>query len=167
MANRILIVGCPGSGKSTMARAISEKTGIPVVHLDQLFWRDNWASVPAEEFDALLRIELAKDEWIIDGNFSRTLEMRLERADTVIWLDYPMLVSLFGALRRVLGNYGKVRPDMGPNCPERLNWPFLKAIFLFRRRNSKKMERLLVPRPGCEIVRLRSRSQARRFLKTF
>ncbi|MDO4740177.1 MAG: hypothetical protein Q4A66_05875 [Eubacteriales bacterium] len=164
MPQRYLVVGCPGSGKSTMARAMAQRTGLPAVHLDKLFWRDHWTSVPAEEFDALLRCELAKDCWIIDGNFSRTLPMRLARAEAVVWLDYPLHVSLFGALRRVLTNYGKVRPDMSPNCPERLNWPFIRSILDFRRRNGAKMEQLLVPAPGREIIRLRSRRQARAFL---
>lgn len=166
MRKRILVVGCPGSGKSTMARAVAAKSGLPVVHLDQLFWRDNWTSISAGEFDVLLQTELTKDAWIIDGNFSRTLEMRLARADTVLWLDYPLRTSLFGAMKRVFSNYGKVRPDMAPNCPERFNWPFVRSILTFRKRTGKKMESLLVPRPGLEIVRLRSRKQARVFLDT-
>lgn len=166
MAKRILIVGCPGSGKSTLARELSSRTGLPIVHLDKLYWRDNWTHIPKDEFDALLRTELEQDSWIIDGNFSRTMPMRLERADLVIWLDYPLHVSLFGALRRVLTNYGKVRPDMSPNCPERLNWEFLRSILEFRRRTGEKMESLLVPCPGREIVRLRSRGQTRRYLDT-
>lgn len=164
MPNRILIVGCPGSGKSTLSRALAERTGLPVVHLDKLYWRDNWTSVTNEEFDALLRCELDKDRWIIDGNFSRTLEMRLARADMVIWLDLPTHVSLFGALKRVLTNYGKVRPDMASNCPERLNWPFIRSILTFRRRTGQKMAQLIVPSPGREVVRLRSRTQQRAFL---
>ena len=166
MRKRILVVGCPGSGKSTMARAVAAKTGLPIVHLDQLFWRDNWTSISAGEFDALLQTELGKDVWIIDGNFSRTLEMRLARADTVLWLDYPLHISLLGAMKRVFSNYGKVRPDMAPNCPERFNWPFVRSILTFRKRTGKKMESLLVPRPGLEIIRLRSRKQARAFLDT-
>ena len=86
---RVMIIGCGGSGKSTVARQLGEKTGLPVVHLDQIFWSPgNWQHLEKEEFDSLLRIELGKPRWILDGNFNRTIEMRLERCDTVIYQDF-------------------------------------------------------------------------------
>ena len=88
---RIVIIGCGGAGKSTLARQLGEKLRIPVVHLDKLFWRPGWVQVPKEEFDALLRAELAKEKWIMDGNFDRTIPERLARCDTVIYLDFSRL----------------------------------------------------------------------------
>ena len=110
---RIMIIGSGGSGKTTLARQLGEKTGLPVVHLDQIWWSPgNWKHLEREEFDALLQKELEKPRWILDGNYNRTMEPRLERCDTVIYLDFPRLVSFTGWLRRVIKNRGRARPDM-------------------------------------------------------
>ncbi|MBQ5783054.1 MAG: AAA family ATPase, partial [Oscillospiraceae bacterium] len=84
---KILIIGSPGSGKSTLSVKLSQKMNIPCVHLDKLWWKEDWVHVSREEFDVLLQTELEKDSWIMDGNFNRTLHHRLEYADTVIWMD--------------------------------------------------------------------------------
>ena len=117
MPQRILIIGCPGSGKSTLARRLSPQTGLPVVHLDALYWLPGWVERSREDFDALLQDELEKPRWIIDGNYTRTLAMRLEKCDAVIWLDYGRLNCLTGVLKRILTHIGRVRPDMGAGCP--------------------------------------------------
>ena len=85
---RIVIIGCPGSGKSTLGRALGDKLNLPVVHLDRLWWTKGWKNVSREEFDTRLENALNLDQWIIEGNYSRTLEARLQRCDTVIYLDY-------------------------------------------------------------------------------
>ena len=85
---RIMIIGCPGSGKSTLARALGERLDLPVVHLDRLWWKPGWENVTQEEFDQRLGNALKLEQWIIDGNFSRTVETRLEKCDTVIYLDF-------------------------------------------------------------------------------
>lgn len=128
---RILVIGCCGAGKSTLATELAERTGLPLVHLDKLYWRPNWQPVTAEEFDARLAEVLTGEKWILDGNFNRTLETRLERCDTVIWLDFPRYLCVWGVLSRVLRNYGKTRPDMGDGCPERLDPAFLKYVWQF------------------------------------
>ena len=82
---RVMIIGCGGAGKSTLAKRLGEKTGLPVVHLDQIWWAPgNWEHLSREEFDDRLAVEMEKDCWIMDGNFNRTLDVRLERADTVL-----------------------------------------------------------------------------------
>ncbi len=98
---RVLVVGCPGAGKSTFARKLREKTGLPLHYLDMLWWKPDKSHIPREEFDAKLKDIVAGDEWIIDGNYSRTLAMRLERADTVFMLDFPLDICLAGAKSRV------------------------------------------------------------------
>lgn len=105
---KIIIIGCPGSGKSTFARELHRITHLPLVHLDLLFWNADGTSVPREIF--LLRLEdaLQKDHWIIDGNYHTTMEQRLSACDTVIFLDYPQDVCLAGAKER----RGKPRPDL-------------------------------------------------------
>ena len=99
---RIIIIGCGGAGKSTLARQLGEKLNLPVVHLDKLFWRPNWISVSQEEFDELHRRELAKETWILDGNFNRTMPERIARCDTVIYLDFSRFACLMGVARRIV-----------------------------------------------------------------
>ena len=93
---KILIIGCSGSGKSTLAVALGEKLGLPVVHLDQLWWKEGWRNVTREEFDSRLAMAMNMDGWIIDGNYSRTMEMRLAKCDTVIYLEFNRWACLRG-----------------------------------------------------------------------
>lgn len=108
MRERIIVIGCPGAGKSTFSRALASKTGLPLYHLDRLWHKPDKTTVTREEFDAALAAILQTDRWIIDGNYSRTLKMRLAACDTVFMLDYPVEVCLEGAAARV----GKERVDM-------------------------------------------------------
>ena len=163
---RIIIIGCGGSGKSTLARILGEKTGLPVIHLDQIFWSPgNWQHLDRETFDGLLLQELEKPHWILDGNFDRTLLMRLERCDTVIYLDYNRFVCIFSWLKRVAQNRGKTRPDMGPDCNERLDPEFAKWLWNFNGKNRKKYHALLSQQREKEIHIFKNRRQLRRFLK--
>ena len=165
---RILVIGNSGGGKSTLATALAEKTGLPLTHLDALYWCGNWEHRSREEFDILLEAELQKEKWIIDGNFSRTYPRRLQFADTVIWLDLPVLACLWGATKRVFQNHGKSRPDMGGNCPEHFDKrkiELYKAIIAFNKRNRKNYEELLKT-TAATVYRLRSRRQVTQFLKS-
>lgn len=126
---RILIVGRPGSGKSTLAVKLAEKLNLPLVHLDRIFWKPGWEETGREEFDKILMGELEKDRWIIDGNYSRTLPLRLKFADAVICFEYPKALCVWRVLKRVAKNFGKVRPDMGESCPEKLDLEFLKFVW--------------------------------------
>ena len=162
---RIVIIGCGGAGKSTLARQLGEKLGIPVVHLDKLFWRPGWEQVSREEFDKLHRAQLAKDRWIMDGNFDRTMEERIARCDTVIYLDFGRLACLLGVLKRVLTTYGKVRPDMGEGCPERVDLDFLKWVWDFNKNKREKNYRLLEEAKHAKTIVLKDRRAVKRFVK--
>lgn len=162
--DRVIILGCGGAGKSTLARAMGEKTGLPVVHLDQLFWRDNWEHISREEFDALLAAEAEKEKWIIDGNYNRTIPLRLKRCDTAIYLDFPRWRCLLGVLKRFLTNYGRVRPDMSPNCPEQLDWEFLKWIWNFNRDNRPQLYEMLGSAPEVNVIILKNHRQVADYL---
>ena len=162
---RILIVGNSGAGKSTMARALSEKTGLPVVHLDKLFWRENWQHIAREEFDALLQQELEKSQWIIDGNYDRTVSTRLAYCDTVIYLDYPRWQCLLGVVKRVISSYGKVRPDMGDGCPERFDWEFMKYVWNYNRENREKLYRKLNALDRVNVIVFKNRKEGNLFLR--
>lgn len=162
---RVLIIGSSGAGKSTMAVALGEKTGLPVVHLDKLFWRENWQSVSKEEFDALLGMELEKPKWIIDGNYDRTLPMRMARCDTDIYLDYTRWQCMLGIAKRILTNYGKVRPDMGSGCPERFDWGFIKWVWNFNRDKRAKLYRQIQQAENINVIILKNRKEGKAFLQ--
>lgn len=163
---RVIVIGCGGSGKSTLARAMGEKTGLPVVHLDRIFWSPgNWQHLEKEEFDRLLAIELEKPEWILDGNFNRTMPMRLERCDTVIWLDFSRFTCITGWLKRVINNWGTTRADMGPGCSEWLDPEFFRWIWDFNKNNRQRYRDILSGYPEKTIHIFKNRRQVKSFLK--
>ena len=163
---RVMIIGCGGAGKSTLARMLGEKTGLPVVHLDQIWWEPgNWQHLQKPEFDRRLMVEMEKSQWILDGNFNRTIEVRLEKCDTVIYLDYPRLVCLKNWLGRVIRNWGYARQDMGEGCAEWFDPEMAKWIWNFNKMNRRRYYALLKNAKDKNIVILKSRRQAEKFLK--
>ncbi len=162
---KVVIIGCGGSGKSTLAVKLGEKLGLPVVHLDRLLWREGWSRVEPEEFDRLLADELKKESWIMDGNFKRTLPLRLAEADTVIFLDFSRLACLRGVLRRQIQYRGRTRPDMGDGCPEHVDFEFLTWILRFKRETRPKLLEILSAYPSVHKIVLKNRRQVKRFLK--
>ena len=164
---RVMIIGCGGAGKSTLARQLGEKTGLPVVHLDQIYWSPgNWQHLEKEEFDSLLRIELEKPRWILDGNFNRTMEMRLERCDTVIYLDFNRFICILGWLKRVITNWGTARPDMAPGCKEWFDPEFAKWLWNFNKQNRARYLKLLAEQTDKKVYILRNRKQVRKYLSS-
>ncbi len=125
---KILIVGCGGAGKSTFARAMGERFALPVVHLDKLWWLPGWVQREREEFDALLQTELGKPQWVIDGNFFRTFERRLQACDAVVFLDLPTEECLKSIYARVEEYRGRTRPDMTEECPEQVDGEFREWV---------------------------------------
>ena len=162
---RIMIIGCGGAGKSTLARQLGEKLNLPVVHLDKLFWKPGWEHIPREEFDKLHREALAGEKWILDGNYNRTMEERIRYCDTVIYLDFSCFACLMGVAKRILTTYGTVRPDMGDGCPERIDLDFLKWVWNFNRKKRQDTYRLLNETDGIEKIVLKNRRAVKRFLK--
>ena len=130
---RVLVIGSPGSGKSTLSHALAKRSGLPLHHLDRMFWLPGWIERDRSEGRVELADVLAQDRWIIDGNYGSTLPSRIARADTVVWLDYPTALCLGRALRRWWMHRGRSRPDMTEGCPERLDGEFLLYILNFRR----------------------------------
>ena len=162
---RIIIIGCGGAGKSTLARQLGEKLNLPVVHLDQLFWKPGWVESTKDEIDVKIMAELAKPKWIIDGNYNRTLTERIRHCDTVIYLDFSRLACLMGVAKRILTTYGQVRPDMGAGCPERFDAQFLKWIWNFNRKHRENYYRMLNETEGIEKIVLKNRRAVKLFLK--
>ena len=165
---RILIIGNSGAGKSTFAIALAEKLGLPLVHLDKLFWNGNWEHVSRDEFDTLLQQALEQPQWIIDGNFDRTMPRRLEYCDAVFFFDIPTAMCLWGITKRVFTNYGKTRRDMGGNCPEYFDMEKLKLcrhVLGFNRQYRKNYYALLEKATHAKVTVFRNRKQARQFLE--
>ena len=162
---RIMIIGCGGSGKSTLARQLGEKTGLPVVHLDKLFWHPGWVESTKDEIDAKILEAIAEPRWIMDGNYNRTLPKRLQYCDTVIYLDFSRFACLLGVAKRVLTTYGTVRPDMAEGCPERFDLDFLKWIWNFNKNHRERYYRLLNETDGIEKIVLKNRRAVKAFLK--
>lgn len=165
---RILIIGCSGSGKTTLARGLADKTGLPLVHLDRLWWRDGWKHISREAFDAQLARLLERPRWIMDGNFSRTLPMRLEKCDTVLFLDFSRRACIWGVVKRVVTNYGRSRADMPEGCPERFDLEFIRWIWDFRKQVRPRQYELLAQAErehGVQGIILKNRKEAERFLQ--
>lgn len=159
MAEHILIIGCPGSGKSTLARKLQELTGLPLVHLDLLYWNADRTTVPKEIFLKRLDKALKKDRWIIDGNYLSTMELRLARCDRVIFLDFPTQVCLEGVRSRM----GKERPDM-PWIEIEEDPEFLSFIKDFQEKSRPVIRSLLERYPNVEQIILTSREETERYL---
>ncbi len=117
-----------------------------------------------EEFNSLLEEELKKDNWIVDGNYNRTIKQRIDKCDTVIYLDYSRLTCLRGVIKRVIGNYGKVRSDMGEGCPEKFDFEFLKWIWNFNRQYRNNYYTLLDNLEDKKVLIFKNRKQCSAFI---
>ncbi len=163
LMKKIIIIGSPGAGKSTFARKLRDVTGLPLYHLDMIYHRPDRTTIPRGEFDEKLSEILANDEYIIDGNYQRTLEMRLRECDTVFLFDLPLEVCLAGASARV----GKKREDM-PWIEEELDPEFKKWIEEFPLAKLPKIYELLGKYgEGKNIIIFKKREETEEYLKNY
>jgi adenylate kinase family enzyme len=159
---RVLVIGPPGSGKSTLARSVGARFGLPVFHLDQIYWRTGWIEASAEVFGAEVERLANLPSWVIDGNYTHTIAPRLRAADTVIYLDVRTWLFMVRISWRILINYGRVRPDAAPGCPEWLDLAFLRFAWSWNRTQRGRSLALVESFPGHKII-LRTRIDRRRF----
>lgn len=152
---RVLIIGPCGAGKSTLARALGPKLGLPVFHMDQLNWKPGWIESSKDEIREKLSAITATDRWLIDGTYGGTLDARLQWADLVLYLDYPIRLCFARLMRRIWTYRGRARPDMTDGCPERFDLPFLWYLLCW---NSGPKLRLEARIRGYEakVIRLKS-----------
>ena len=162
---RIIIIGSCGAGKSTLAVSLAQKLSLPLVHLDKIKFIGNWQERSKEDFDEILLSELKKPRWIIDGNYNRTIPLRMQYCDTVIFLDFPRLVCIWGVIKRVIKYHGKTRPDMGGNCPERFDLDFMKFVWQFRNKHRKRYLEMLSGVSDKNVIILKNRRQVKKLLK--
>jgi adenylate kinase family enzyme len=160
---RVLVIGPCGAGKSTLAVALGAKLGLPVFHMDQLAWRPGWVDSPVDELRARLMDIIANDRWLIDGNYGGTLTERLERADTVVYLDYPIRLCLWRVIRRIWTYRGRTRPDMTEGCPERFDLEFMWYLIRWNSGPRLHTETKLTGHED-KIIRFHSPDELRRWM---
>ncbi|MEM8884567.1 MAG: AAA family ATPase [Planctomycetota bacterium] len=136
---RVMVVGCGGAGKSTLAKRIAACTGLPIIHLDTHFWSPGWVETPPEEWAKRVAALAARDRWVIDGNYSSSIDLRFARADTVVFLDFPRWRCLARVVKRLWQYHGRTRSDMREGCPERLTMQFLRYVWHYRATRRARM----------------------------
>lgn len=159
---KVIIIGCPGAGKSTFARKLKDRTGLPLFYLDMIWHKADGTNISRDEFDEKLKGIMEKEQWILDGNYIRTLEMRLKECDTVFLLDYPLELCLEGAASRI----GKERPDM-PWVEAEFDQEFRQFIVDFPKDSLPKIYELLKKyEKEKELHIFRKREDAEEYLRT-
>ena len=158
--NKVIVIGSPGAGKSTFARELRDRTGLPLYYLDMIWHKADRTNISVDELKEHLKEIIQKDCWIIDGNYSRTLPMRLEACDTVFLLDYPLEVCLQGIQERV----GTEREEM-PWTEDELDPEFRQFVIDFPQNRLPRIYELLNEyRDKRNIIVFHSRPEAREFL---
>ena len=167
LGRKIIIIGNSGSGKTTLSHQLGEMLNIPVIHLDKEYWKEGWVTTPRDEWKEKVETLVSGSEWILDGNFGSTLELRLSRADTVIFLDFNRFVCLFSVIKRILRYLGKTRPDMAEGCPERFDLAFIKWIlWTFPAKSRKEIKRCLANHQDNEQIIIKSSVALKKFMAT-
>ncbi len=159
---KVIIIGCPGSGKSTFARKLQVVSALPLYHLDLLYWKPDRTIVPREEFLEKLCQIMTEEQWIIDGNYASTMELRMKACDTIIFLDYPPELCLSGAQERK----GKLRPDLPwVETDDFDDSEFMEYIRKFHEVNRPIILKMLEKYSDKEIVVFHNREEADEFLR--
>ena len=164
---RIMIIGQPGSGKSTLARRLGRVLDLPVVHIDHIHWKAAWVERSGPDKDRLCSEVHARDAWIFEGGRSSTWPERLNRADTLIWLDFPLSVRAWRVFWRTIKYHGKTRQDLPEGCPEHFNWEFTQWIWNTRSTGRQRMQQLFESTPkNKESFHLRNNLEVEKIIES-
>ena len=163
---RISIIGGSGSGKSTLADILSKALNIPAVHLDAINFQPNWVEIDKNERDNIILSKSNDEKWIIDGNYNKTLQDRLEKADLIIWLDYSTFAHLKGITKRIFKNFNEDKPEL-PGCKERLNFTFLKYVCNYNKKNRPIVLNMLKNIPEEKLLVFKQQKDLNNWLKKF
>lgn len=163
---KIVLIGPGGAGKSTLARQLGEVLKIDIYHLDALFWKPNWVGVPKDDQKKIQNKLVEKEEWIIDGNYGGTMEIRLNAADTIIFLDIHRTICVYRVFKRILQYRNKTRHDMGEGCKERFDLDFLKWIWNYpKTKRPEILKKLNQMSKEQRVIILKSPKEVKQFLK--
>ncbi len=162
---RVMIIGSNGAGKSTFSFRLAKLTGLPLVHIDKIYWRGCWEVTPRNEFVRIMEEKVQGEEWIIEGNNLSTIGQRLRYADTVFWFEFSPLLCVFNVIKRELRHHNRVRPDMPDECVSKVDWAWLKTVWSFNKKNRKRIRQALEEAGDVEVIRFTNYGQVRRYLR--
>lgn len=163
--DRILVIGSGGSGKSTLSQKLGTLLDLPVIHLDTYFWNANWVPKPNEEWERIVEHFTNEEHWIMDGNYTRTMDIRIKKADLIIFMDMPRILCMYRIIKRRFMYHKKSRPDMNQECQEKLDWEFLKWVWNYRARSRvntiQKLEQIKEPQ---QVITVKTKKQVNELL---
>ena len=165
-ANRILVMGCSGGGKSTLSQQIVTRFGLTYVSIDRdVLWLPGWVQRDRDEQRAVIGAKVQGERWIMDGTNPSTFDIRLPRTDLVIWVRMPRLLCIWGAISRWIKWMGRTRPEMAPGCIEKVDWEFLRFIWTFEEKFTPRVLAGLAEHgPNVPVLQLKSRGEMRQLL---
>lgn len=165
LGQKVLIIGSPGSGKSTLGKKLHKITNYPLHHLDVIWWRPNWTHISDDEFLNKINSITSTDAWIIDGQYSRNLEVRLQKADTVIFLDYKRGVCISRILKRIIKYHKTPRDDIYEGCPEKLDFSFLKWTWGYPKREKPNIYKFMKKYENVNWIVFKNTKELNKYLK--
>ncbi len=165
-ANRILVMGCSGGGKSTLSLKLAARFGLAYISIDRdILWLPGWVERGKEEQRAIIVAKVRGERWIMDGTTPSTFDVRLPRTDLVIWVRMPRLLCVWGVVSRWIKWMGRTRPEMAPGCIEKVDWEFLRFIWTFEEKFTPRVLAGLAAH-GAEVpvLQVKSRGEMRQLL---
>ena len=164
---KVLVIGCPGSGKSTFSSRLSEASDLPVIHLDSLYWKPGWISCSNQEFDEILKDLLLQETYIMDGNYSRTIDFRISFVDTVFFFDFSRYLCLYRVVKRRTLRNDKTSEYRGKDCSESIDYKFMKSVWNFRKNQRMQVIEILEKYEGSKnIVVFRKSKEVDNYFKS-
>ena len=162
---RILVIGCCGAGKSTFSKKLQSILKLELIHLDKYYHKPNWEEPKKAEWNRIVYSLIQKPSWIMDGNFSGTMNVRIKSADTIIYLDYPTLKCFWRVIIRIFKYHGVVRSDMANGCKEQFDLEFLHFVLTFNSKNRKGIiQKLNLVKDEKKVLVFKTNKQADKFL---
>ena len=162
---KILVIGCCGAGKSTFSKKLQSIINLEIIHLDQYYHKPNWEETEQDEWKKIVNSLVQKPFWIMDGNFSGTMDVRIKSADTIIYLDYPTLKCFWRVIIRIFKYHGVVRSDMANGCKEHFDLEFLHFVLTFNSKFKKGIiQKLNLVKDEKKVRVFKTDKQADKFL---
>lgn len=160
-----MVIGCCGAGKSTLAKRLQQKTGLPLIHLDREYWKPNWEATKKDIWEKKVYHLAQEEKWIIDGNYISSMEIRIKRADLIIFMDINKYQCLYQAIKRTLNLKKQHRSDMADECKERIDLDFYKFIWHFDKTTRPRIIKLIDENKHIDTIRISSQKEIEKLLE--